>query len=216
MPSSTPRMPDRFRPVVAVIPARGGSKGIPRKALTPLGGRPLLHHTVALALRLGRLGCLDRVLVTTEDPGIAASARRAGAEVLDRPESLATDRATGLEVLRHAVRSWGGIGTAVLLQPTSPLRNEADVVACLKRFLKGDADAVVSVTEAHPPPAWMYRMGTGGRLGKLLPERAARRQDAKKAWALNNTWGDVAFHKNRVAAFVLADDDRIGAGRTFI
>lgn len=156
------------------------------KALAPLGGRPLLAWSVAQALRLRRRGILDRVVVSTENREIAAAARRAGAEVLDRPEKLATDRATGLEVLRHAVRALAWEGTVVLLQPTSPLRADADVEGTIRLFARTRPDAVVTVSAAHPPPEWMFRMGKGGGLEPVLRRPSgAGRQGLKPAFALN-------------------------------
>lgn len=174
------------RPILAVIPARGGSKGIPRKALAPLAGRPLLAWSVSQALRLRRKGLLDRVVVSTEDRRIAAEARRGGAEVLSRPTRLATDRATGLDVLRHAVRALSWEGTVVLLQPTSPLRDDADVGRALRLFARRRPDAVVSVSAAHPPPEWTFRMGRGGWLAPVLRRPSgAGRQGLEPAVALN-------------------------------
>ncbi len=162
------RIPDSLRPVIAVIPARGGSKRLPRKALVRIGGRTLLELAVAQALRLKRRGLLDRVLVSTEDAGIAAVARRAGADIAERPRRLATDCASTLSVIRHLRLE----GTVVLLQVTSPLRRDSDVEACLAAFIRTRAPSVVTVTPAHPKPEWMYRIGKGGRLGKPVAKGA--------------------------------------------
>ena len=161
--SASVRIPASLRPVVAVIPARGGSKRIPRKALALLAGRPLVVHAIAQALRLKRRGILDRVVVSTEDREIAAVSRRAGAEVIARPRPLATDRASTLSVIRHLRLE----GTVVLLQATSPLRADADIEACLSAFARGRAPSVVTVADAHPKPEWMYRP-RGRRLGKAV------------------------------------------------
>lgn len=152
--------------MVAVIPARGGSKRIPRKALADVGGTSLLERTVGQALRLRSIAL---VVVSTEDPRVRRAALAAGAEVLLRPRRLATDAASSLAVLRHAIRALNlpPRATVVLLQVTSPLRADADVEAALRRFRRGDADAVVTVTEAHPPPHWMFRP-KGGRLGPVV------------------------------------------------
>ena len=150
--------------VVAVIPARGGSKRIPRKALARIAGQSLLEIAVAQALRLRRRGLVDRVLVSTEDAGIAGVAVRAGAEAALRPRRLATDSASTLSVVRHLRLE----GTVLLLQVTSPLRADADVETCLAEFSRGRAPSVVTVAEAHPKPEWMYRIGKGGRLGKAV------------------------------------------------
>ena len=158
------RLPKRLGPVLALIPARGGSKRIRRKALRKLGRYgSLLAIAVRQARRLKRAGWIDRILVSTEDPGIRAEALRAGAEVLARPRRLATDSASTLAVARHALAAVPA-RTLVLLQVTSPLRQDADVAACLRRYARGGASSVVTVAAARPLPEWMFRL-KGDRLG---------------------------------------------------
>ena len=167
-------MPERFRPVVAIIPARGGSKRIPGKALAKVGKTSLLDRAVVQAQRLARRGWIDHVLVSTEDAAIRKAAIRSGGVVLSRPRRLATDGASTLAVLRHAIRALGipPGATVVLLQATSPLREDADIVACLRRHARGGVDAVVTATAAHPPPQWMFA-DAGDRLGR--PATGGRR-----------------------------------------
>src|ERR687886_659490 len=105
--------------VVGLIPARGGSKGIPGKNLVPLCGRPLLAWTVGAACAARGL---DRVVVSTDSPEIAATARELGADVLERPAELARDETPMYDVLLHALEELGRPEILVLLQPTSPLR----------------------------------------------------------------------------------------------
>lgn len=133
--------------VVGLVPARGGSKGIPRKNLAPLGGRPLLAWTVEAAL-----GCraLSRVIVSTDDAEIAGVARAHGAEVpFMRPTDLASDEAGALGVIRHAIEaleaSGDTIDAVVYLQPTSPLRTSRHIDAALDLYRARNADSVVSV-----------------------------------------------------------------------
>src|SRR3989338_550970 len=120
--------------VLFLIPARGGSKGIPDKNVAPLRGKPLIEWTIGLAR--GFAGAM--VCVSTDSQSIAAVARRAGAEIIERPASLATDTAPMLPVIRHAieaVRAKGGNPeTIVLLQPTSPFRAREDVRGALEKF----------------------------------------------------------------------------------
>ena len=121
---------------LGVIPARGGSKGIPRKNIKKIAGRPLIAWTIEAARR-SKL--LDRFVVSTEDEEIARIAKRYGAEVIKRPKRLATDRADTLSVLQH-VLSRIESDAAVVLQPTSPVRNTGRIDSCIRRFKKTGAD----------------------------------------------------------------------------
>jgi CMP-N-acetylneuraminic acid synthetase len=126
--------------VLGLIPARGGSKGVPRKNLAPLAGKPLLAWTVDAARRAGEL---TRIVVSTDDDEIAAAA---GVEVLRRPPELAQDQTPMLDVVRHAVDQLAP-DVVVLLQPTSPLRRAEHVDACVRLLLESGADAVLTVVE---------------------------------------------------------------------
>lgn len=106
------------RPLMAVVPARGASRGIPRKALQPLAGKPLLLHAIDT---VRHAGIADRIIVSTEDAEIAAFCRLRGVEVIDRPAELAADDVTLGQVLRHAAEETGWDGDILMLQPTCPL-----------------------------------------------------------------------------------------------
>src|SRR3989338_5502179 len=109
--------------VLAIIPARGGSKGVPRKNLRIVAGKPLLAHSIEQALQSQKI---TKVVVTTDDAEIKQVAVKYGAEVIDRPTELANDTAPMLPVLKHAIEEMRGRGfnpgIVVLLQPTNPLR----------------------------------------------------------------------------------------------
>jgi CMP-N-acetylneuraminic acid synthetase len=126
--------------ILGVTPARGGSKGILRKNVKPLLGKPLLAWTIEAARAARRL---DRYVVSTEDAEIAEVARQCGAEVLDRPAGLATDEADTLDVLRH-VLSRIPAETVVLLQATSPVRDPGLIDRCVDRFLATGADSLAT------------------------------------------------------------------------
>ena len=115
--------------VLAVIPARGGSKRLPRKNLQPFRGRPLLSWTVAEARRSKLITTL---VLSTEDDEIARMGRALGVQILYRPESLATDEARSEDVMRHALKCFPGHEWVVLLQPTSPLRLAYDIDRCVE------------------------------------------------------------------------------------
>ncbi|MBI3298565.1 MAG: acylneuraminate cytidylyltransferase family protein [Elusimicrobia bacterium] len=160
--------------ILAVIPARGGSKGIPRKNLKPIAGKPLIVWSIEAAKRAKRL---DRVVVSTEDPEIAAVSRAAGAEVLDRPAELATDGATTAAVLQHAVKTLQP-DTLVLLQPTSPIRVGGIIDDAVARFLASGAD-----TLATGFTSYQYEWGTMGNVPR----------QQMKGWFYDD--GNVYVHK---------------------
>ena len=176
--------------VLAVVPARGGSKGIPNKNLAMLCGRPLLAYT-ADAVRHSRR--IRRAVVSTENDAIAEEARRLGLDVpFMRPEALAADDTPMLPVLQHAlaeVRRQGFEPDAiVLLQPTSPLRRAEHVDAAIELLERTGADSVVSVIEVPHQfnPVSMLSL-EGDRLRPFLERDvpATRRQDKPRAFARN-------------------------------
>ncbi|HEX6987968.1 MAG TPA: acylneuraminate cytidylyltransferase family protein [Bacillota bacterium] len=176
--------------VLAIIPARGGSRSIPRKNLALLDGKPLIAHTIAVARSVPEI---DRIVVSTDSPDIAAAARRCGAETpFLRPAELARDDTPGIDPLIHAVQ-WlaqheGYRPDYVLcLQPTSPLRNVGDIRQALRVAAERDAEAVVSVVPVKHHPYWTRRIEPDGRLVDFLPDNpeVARRQDLPPAYALN-------------------------------
>ena len=143
--------------VVAVIPARGGSKSVPGKNIRPLGGKPLLAWAIDVARQVEEI---DRVIVSTDDSQIGSVGRDHGAEVYARPSHLATDDALVIDALKDLLRTlheeqekpeW-----IILLEPTCPLRTPEDVRACLKLISQGDYDSVATFKEAelNPHRAW--------------------------------------------------------------
>ena len=195
-------------PILAVITARGGSKGLPRKNVLPLAGRPLIGWSIAAALGSAAVG---RVVVSTDDPEIAEVARAEGAEVpFLRPADLASDTASSLDVLRHALTECPGHDYFVLLQPTSPLRQASDIDAAWRLLKATGAASCVSVCETAESPWLMYLQSDEGRLSRLLPEpeRGLRRQDLPVAYRLNG-----AIYLARRAGFLatgrLIDPDTV-------
>ncbi len=133
--------------ILAVIPARGGSKRLPRKNVMDFAGRPLLAWSVALAKQCRKvMGCV----VSTEDAEVADVARAAGAQVIDRPRDLAEDDSSIIEVIAHAAEQVKREGRAfegvMLLQPTNPLRPVDMVEDAIERFLSEPCDALMAVS----------------------------------------------------------------------
>lgn len=154
--------------VLAVIPARGGSKGIPGKNLAILGGRSLVGHAAELA---HSLDWLDQVVLSTDDPEIAAEAGRWDLQVVDRPMRLATDEASNVLVWQHAwLESEGRTDSrydlGVLLQPTSPLRTADDVTECVRLLLMEGRDAAITVspTPGHFTPEKTMKINEDGEM----------------------------------------------------
>jgi N-acylneuraminate cytidylyltransferase len=175
---------------LAVIPARGGSKGLPRKNLLPLAGIPLIEHSIRLAALCPEV---DRVVVSTDSDEIADVARTAGAEVpFIRPAELARDDTPMLPVLRHVLDDLDPAGEAwdllLLLDPTSPGRLPEDV-ARAHALLAGDAGAngVVAVSEPSFNPIWHAVVERDGYMEQLFAagRRFGRRQDLPRVLRIN-------------------------------
>lgn len=174
--------------VLGIVPARGGSKGIPGKNVRPLGGKPLLVHTAeaALAARL-----LSRVVLTTDDERIAEVGRACGLEVpFLRPAELAMDDTPTLPVLQHVVaeleKTGDRFGAVCLLQPTSPFRRAGDIDGCIELLESAGLDTVVSVLPVPPEhnPHWVYFRDDDGllRLATGEDQPIPRRQELPPAF----------------------------------
>ncbi|MDO5662814.1 MAG: acylneuraminate cytidylyltransferase family protein [Brachybacterium sp.] len=166
---------------LVVIPARGGSKGIPRKNLLPVGGRPLITWTITQALAARRALEDVLVVVSTEDTEIASVSRAAGARVIDRPAHLAEDTTPTEPVILHAmdvVEAEGEVLDAVvLLQATSPVRREDTVRRAIESFRSGPADALIGVVPESP---FFWRLPERPGVGAVPaydPMARPRRQD---------------------------------------
>lgn len=163
--------------VVAVIPARGGSKGVVRKNVRPVGGVPLIARAVH---SLRRAALVDAVLVSTDDAEIAAVARAAGAEIIDRPDDLAGDTATSESALLHAVDQYEARGTAVstivFVQATSPFIDPADVDQAVRMITQDNYDSVFSAFETY---GFLWRQTDAGDAAAINHDAATRprRQD---------------------------------------
>lgn len=174
--------------VLGLVPARGGSKGVPRKNIRVLGGKPLLAYTAEAALAAATL---DRVVLSTDDEEIADVGRSCGLDVpFLRPASLARDDTPTLPVVQHALRaldSSGDVFDAVcLLQPTSPIRTASFIDDCVLALTSGDADSVISVrlVPAEFNPHWVYFRDEDGyvRLSTGEPAPVSRRQELPPAY----------------------------------
>lgn len=186
------------RKVLALIPARGGSKGIPGKNIANLAGKPLIAWTIEAAQACPSI---DAIMLSTDDQAIAEVAVKFGCSVpFTRPAELATDEATSMEVVLHALEQLPGFDVVLLLQPTSPLRNSADIAACLE--LLQDAPAVVSLRPSEDHPYLIFRIGHDNSLEPYampFAGQSLRRQDLPGAWCLNGAIyaADTAWLKSQ-------------------
>jgi CMP-N,N'-diacetyllegionaminic acid synthase len=187
-----PRTPARTaRPVLAVIPARAGSKGLPGKNIRSLAGLPLIAHSIRLAALSPEI---DKCIVSTDGEEIAAVARAHGAQVpFLRPAELATDLAPTWAVLQHAVTECEQqfqkrFESVLLLQPTNPCRLPEDVTRAVE-LLEDDPEAVgvIAVSEPHFNPRWVCVEESEGYMKQLIPASQAyvRRQDVPPVYRIN-------------------------------
>lgn len=172
--------------VLAVMPARGGSKGIPNKNIAPLHGKPLINWTIEAAQASQYI---DRLILSSDDARICRAAESAGCEVpFVRRKELATDDAKSIDVVFDALEKVPGFDLIVLLQPTSPLRSTSDIDGCLELLVERSAYSAVTVAPAQEHPYLIYSMNAGGRLDPFIgaaQQASLRRQDLPEAYSLN-------------------------------
>jgi CMP-N-acetylneuraminic acid synthetase len=203
--SSNPAKRDKKQSILAIIPARGGSRGLPRKNVRLLCGKPLLAYSIEAALASKYI---DRLVISTEDAEIARISEQYGGEVIARPAELARDDTSSLRVYQHVIDRLEEKGkfaadVIVALQPTSPLRTARDIDAAIQKFLDAGCDSVLGVCEAEHPPYWMYTLD-GDRMKVLIQggEKIGCRQDAPLVYRINGavyvTRRQVIMIENRV------------------
>lgn len=194
--------------ILALIPARGGSKGIPHKNITPLAGEPLIRYSIDAAMQSKYI---DYVLVSTDDEEIAQVSNACGAEVpFLRPPELAGDTAKTIDAVLHAIETLRKIGetfdSLVLLQPTSPLRTAEDIDKAVETFYQANRQPVVSVSEVSDHPILIRTIAQtpeGDRLKPLLQTGSTvRRQDMPPFYRVNGSIYINAVEKlNRDSSF---------------
>jgi CMP-N,N'-diacetyllegionaminic acid synthase len=182
--------------VFGLIPARGGSKGVPRKNLRILGGKPLIQWSAEAA---ATSAYIDRLVLSSDDHEIIAVARSIGLEApFLRPAAAASDTASARDVIEHALGLIGeDFDVLVYLQPTSPFRSGRDIDGCLEALVASGADACVSVTESRTKPEWLFRVDPESRLKPVLgTPTTLRRQELEPAYELNG-----AVYAARIPAY---------------
>jgi N-acylneuraminate cytidylyltransferase/CMP-N,N'-diacetyllegionaminic acid synthase len=195
--------------ILALIPARGGSKGLPRKNIRPLSGKPLIAWTIEQSMKSRYL---DRVIVNTDDKEITKISKEYGAEVpFIRPKELARDEAKGIDVVLHTI-DWlkendkgKKYDLIMLLQPTSPLRKYEDIDKAIELLFLKEAKAIVSVSEVDHHPLW----------SNTLPEDKSMRNFIKKEIKNKNRQELPVFYRLNGAIY-LAYCDYIKEKKSFI
>ena len=172
---------------LAIIPARGASKGIPRKNIKKMAGHPLISYTINEAKKAKYL---TKIVVSTEDEKIAKISKKYRVDVIHRPKKLANDKTPSELVCQHVIRhlkNKEGFETdvAVILQPTSPLRKAEDINSAIRKFLRSDCSSVVSITKVQHSPYWMYKIDKSKMKKILTDKKITRRQDSPAIYQLN-------------------------------
>lgn len=195
--------------VVAIIPARGGSKGLPRKNVLPVSGKPLIAWTIEAARNAD---CISRLILSSDDQEIIDAAIKYGCDVpFVRPAELATDAASSIAVVLHALGHVRDCEYVMLLQPTSPLRNAQDIDAAFQLMIEMGAESCVSVCPVEESPYWMYQVDEHARLMPLMrkSELPARRQDLPQVFILNGAIY-IAKVERLIATQSFVDDGTVG------
>ena len=169
---------------LAIIPARGGSKRLPRKNVLDLNGKPLIAYSIEAGLDSSYI---DKVVVTSDDDEILTISKKYGAVTINRPNELASDIATTFDAIKHAVDNCEKYDYIVLLQPTSPLRNEKHIDEAVELLESKKSNAVVSVCEMEHSPLWSNTLDESLSMAGFLKDEALnkRSQDLEKYYRLN-------------------------------
>jgi len=170
---------------LAIIPARGGSKRLPHKNILDLAGKPLIAWTIEAGLKSRYI---DKVVVSSDDDDILGISQNYGSEIIRRPVELASDTATTFDAIKHAIEnSESKFDYIVLLQPTSPLRNEKHIDEAIELLMQKNADAVISVCEMDHSPLWSNTLPEDGNMSHFLRDeiKKKRSQVLEKYYRLN-------------------------------
>ncbi len=170
---------------LAIIPARGGSKRLPRKNILELKGKPLIEWSIEAGLNSNYI---DNVVVSSDDEEILSIAKKSGANTIKRPNVLANDTATTFDAIRHTIEHvTTNYDYIVLLQPTSPLRNNKHIDEAIELLEQKDANAIISVCEMEHSPLWANSLDESLSMKGFLKDELLnkRSQDLETFYRLN-------------------------------
>ncbi|MCF6310124.1 MAG: acylneuraminate cytidylyltransferase family protein [Sulfurimonas sp.] len=169
---------------LAIIPARGGSKRVPRKNVLDLAGKPLIAWSIEAGLKSKYI---DKVIVSSDDSEILKLSQEFGSDVIKRPSELASDTSTTFDAVNHTIDNIEKFDYIVLLQPTSPLRSAKHVDEAIQTLINKDSESVVSVCEMDHSPLWSNTLQKDGSMENFLRDDVAnkRSQDLEKYYRVN-------------------------------
>jgi CMP-N,N'-diacetyllegionaminic acid synthase len=191
---------------LAIIPARGGSKGIPKKNIIKVNGKPLIAYTIEPALQSKYI---DRVIVSTDDEEIALISKECGADVpFLRPATLATDKAKTIDVLIHMIENLAKeYDYVILLQPTQPLRTVQQIDAAIEQVINEGQTSLVSVKSVTEHPILMRTIDIDGRLQSISEESSSvRRQEFQQVYLVD---GSIYINKTEELTLLTSLNDNI-------
>ena len=169
---------------LAIIPARGGSKRLPKKNALDLNGKPLIEWSIEAGLKSKYI---DKVVVTSDDAEILGIAESSGVSVINRPVELASDTSTTFDAIKHTINNVNNYNYIVLLQPTSPLRTAQHIDEAIEILFERSADAVVSVCEVDHSPLWSNTLPNNDNMSNFIRNDVLnkRSQDLEVYYRLN-------------------------------
>ena len=194
--------------VIGIIPARGGSKGLPKKNILNFCGKPLIGWTIEEACKSAYI---DRLIVSTDNTTIGEISKAYGCDVpFIRPKNISNDKATTDDVVMHALKTINeSFEIVIILQPTSPLRTNKDIDSALVKLVKSNATSLVSMFLSDKPYEWFHRINSKGFIRSINDSKINNRQVAKNAYLPNgaiyiskvNTYREkrTFYHRNSIA-----------------
>ena len=194
--------------ILSIIPARGGSKGLPRKNIIDLAGKPLIAWTIDASLNSKYI---TKTVVSSEDKEILDISTEDGAEIIRRPDNLANDVATSESVVRHAIDYLESVGEqfdiVILLQPTSPLRDSKDIDSAFEIMFDNNSTAIISVFETDNKILKSFKYGVNGYIEGISNNKYPfmRRQDLPKTYMPNGAIYIVNIDAFRISRGFMTD-----------
>ena len=203
---------------LVIIPARGGSKRLPRKNILPLAGKPLITWSIEASIKSKYI---DKVIVTSDDEEILNIAKKHGSGIIKRPNELASDTASSFDAIVHTIESVKRYDYVILIQPTSPLRTENHINEAIELLIRKKADAIISVTHTEHSPLWSNSLPNDHNMRTFLNDEIlnTRSQDLDTYYRLNGAIyicdtnklleNKSFFLKNNIYAYIMDNESSV-------